>query len=276
MRLVAIVVSVLVLAVTGSAHGATQAACDAATATPLVQEPDRNPRIVAEVHCGAFLGPGSEAMVVVAATQGGCVRFSGWQVFARVNGGWQAAGTFNPTGDLRVEGTTVVERRAINRRGDWFACSPTGGVQERAWGFDGSAHLPGAWTQAEPAQPKGEVYFAPRDRTMSVGVQFHAALLPVLCQMVDGRRSFVSCEHLRAPFSTVRLTASGRVRICRGERCLTPGNPGVDDLEPPLRRDQSVAIGRFRCRAERANMRCVVIETGKGFVIGRRGPRAIR
>jgi hypothetical protein len=59
-------------------------------------------------------------------------------------------------------------------------------------------------------------------------------------------------------------------------RCVPIGNPGIDDLEPPLKRDQSVAIGRFRCRAERTKMRCVVIETGKGFVLDRRGPRAVK
>ena len=244
----------MVLALAGSAHGATQG-CDAATATPLVQDPDANPRVVSEVHCGAFLGPGSDAMVVVAATQGGCVRFSGWQAFARAGNGWQSVGTFNPTGDLRVQGTTIVERRTVIRRGDWFACSPTGGVQERAWGFNGSALAPGAWTQAEPAQPKGEVYFAPRDRTEYVGVAFYAARLPILCLMLDGKLSYVSCEYRRAPFSTVRMSATGRLRICRGERCIV-GDPGIDDLEPPLGRDRSVAIGRFGSGAVRSAPRC--------------------
>jgi len=276
MRIVVVVI-VLVLAVAGSAQGATQG-CDAATATPLVQEPDTNPRVVWAVHCGAFLGTGSDAMVVVISSQGGCDNIMGWQVFTRVDGGWQSAGTFNSTGDLRVDGTTIVERRTVHRRGDWYFCGgPTGGEQERSWAWNGTALTAGAWTQTVPARPKGEVFFAPRDRTKYVGVQFYGARVPVLCSMLDGQRlSSVSCEYLRAPFATVKLTASGRPRICRGQRCITPGNPGIDDLEPPLKTNRSVAIGRFRCRAERTQMRCVVIETGKGFVLGRNGPRAIR
>jgi hypothetical protein len=276
LRIVVVLVSVLVLAVSGSAHGVTQG-CDAATATPLVQEPDTNPRVVDTVYCGAFLGPGSEAMVVVIASQGGCEGVMGWRLFTQASG-WQSVGELNSAPHVRVDGTTVIERREVHRRGDWYFCGgPTGGEQERNWTWNGTALAPGTWTQTVPARPKGEVYFAPRDRTKYVGVLFYGARVPVVCSMLDGQRlSYVSCEYLRAPFAKVKLTASGRPRICRGQRCITPGNPGIDDLEPPLKTNRSVAIGRFRCRAERTRMRCVVIDTGKGFVLGRTGPRAVR
>ncbi len=277
MRVVVVVVSMLVLALAQSAHGATQG-CDAATATPLVQEPGTNPRVVWAVHCGAFLGPGSEAMIAVMASQGGCHNVMGWRAFARAGGAWQAVGGLNPASDVRVEGTILIEWRQIHRRGDWFGCGgPTGGEQERAWAWNGTALAPGAWTQTVPARPKGEVYFAPRDPSSPAGVTFYAARLRVLCFMADGRPALVSCQYLREPFSRVRMSASGRLHKCVGSRrCAPIGNPGIDDLEPPLKRDRSVAIGRFRCRAERTAMRCVVIETGKGFVLGRNGPRAIR
>jgi hypothetical protein len=277
MRIVVVVVLLMVLAVTGSAHGATQG-CDAATATPLVQELDTNPRVVWAVHCGAFLGPGSEAMIVVISSQGGCHSVMGWRAFARAGGGWQAVGGFNAASDVRVEATTVVEWRQIHRRGDWLFCGgPTGGEQERSWTWNGAALAPGAWAQTVPAQPKGEVYFAPRDRTKYVGVMFYAARLPVLCLMLDGTLSYVSCQYRREPFSRVKMSPSGRLRTCEGSRrCAPLGDPGIDDLAPPLKRNRSVAIGRFRCRAEPTKMRCVVIETGKGFVLDRRGPRAVR
>jgi hypothetical protein len=275
MRIVVVVVSVLVLAVAGSAHGATQG-CDVASATPLVQEPDTNPRVVRAVHCGAFLGPGSEAMIaVMMASQDACHNVMGWRVFARVDGGWQSTGTLHPAGDLRVEGTTIIERRVIHRRADWFCSGATGGEQERSWAWNGTALAAGAWTQTVPARPKGEVARLPRGS----GISFFVARQPILCVMVDDEFVFAHCEWRRDPLlSTVRLSASGRLRTCKVSRSYgcNIGNPGEDDFTSTLRTGQSVIVGRFRCRAQRVGMRCTVIRSGKGFVLDRRGPRAIR
>jgi hypothetical protein len=276
MRIVGLVVSVLVLAVAGSAHGATQG-CDAATATPLVQEPETNPRAVSAVYCGAFLGEGSDAMVVVISSQGGCNSIMGWRVFARANGVWQAVGGFNPTGDLSVNGTTIVERRNVHRARDWFGCNGyTGGTQERSWSWDGAALTAGAWTQTVPARPKGEVARLPRGS----GISFYVARLPIICAMLDDDDFVLAhCEWRRLPvLSTVRMSASGRLRTCKvsPRNGCNIGDPGEGDITRTLRAGESVIVGRFRCRAQRRSMRCVVISSGRGFVIGRDGPRAVR
>jgi hypothetical protein len=120
LRIVVVLVSVLVLGVAGSAHGATQG-CDAASATPLIRatDPDTNRRVVEAVHCGAFLGPASDAMLVVIASQGGCEGIGGWQVFKLVDGSWQ------PSADGR-HGWSVIRHREGLRSGRHHASAGLG------------------------------------------------------------------------------------------------------------------------------------------------------
>jgi hypothetical protein len=215
-------------------------------------------------------------MAVASASQGGCDGIMGWRLFTRTDGMWQSVEGLRAAPHLRVDGTRIVERREVHRRGDWSYCGgATGGEQERVWAWDGTALVASAWTQTVPARPKGEVARFPR----GTGVSFFA-LRRFQCSMHDRRGLvFAECSYRRPPIKFGRVDAAGRLRTCDD---IGPyygceiGDPGEGDIPYTLRANQSVIVGRFRCRAGRTSMRCTVVKTGRGFVLDRRGPRAVR
>jgi hypothetical protein len=279
-------VAVVAVLIAASAPAQAQPPCDKATATPLVQptDPNINGRLVEAVHCGAFLGPGSEAMLVVVAPQGGCAVIGAWQLFVLVDGVWQpsADGYHEDAHDgLTVDGVTITEARDIRRRHEWVGCGgATGGRQQRSWTWDGSAGLAaGAWTEVVPARPKGEVAHVPRPRRGTARFSFRHLRGGLFCGISDGRRSGASCQHPAPnPNSTAQLRSSGQVRTCtapHGQQACVAGNPGVIDFPYRLHAGESVVVGRFRCRGLRTAVRCTITRTGKGFEIGRNGARRI-
>ena len=76
----------------------------------------------------------------------------------------------------------------------------------------------------------------------------------------------VYCQSERVPES-VTMGIKGRLRICRGQRCL--GNAPADSTVT-LGFGKSRAVGPFRCTSLRQGVRCVVTATSRGFVIDRR------
>ena len=85
----------------------------------------------------------------------------------------------------------------------------------------------------------------------------------IVCELSDDSRSVGAyCQSYEPPHSA-RLTAGGRVTICRGMRCI--GDPG--DAVPPtmLGYGKQPPVGRFRCRSEQVGVTCTVSRTGKGF-----------
>lgn len=127
-------------------------ACSAATARQLVAQNGLNafllPDPVAQVLCGPFAGPGSEAMVVAIGPAPTCWPVQRWAVFAFTGGSWQLVldrgeFVFPPLvavgGDIRV--TTPVFRVGDPR------CVPSGGKRARTWHWDGTRLVAGPWTQ---------------------------------------------------------------------------------------------------------------------------------
>jgi hypothetical protein len=93
------------------------------------------------------------------------------------------------------------------------------------------------------------------------------------CELDDRRAGVpneVYCQSLKAPHS-VRMGLDGRLKICRGEQCL--GNPG--EHTPTLAYGRQVTVGRFRCFSLRAGVKCLVIRSGKGFLIDKAGVRRV-
>ena len=84
------------------------------------------------------------------------------------------------------------------------------------------------------------------------------------CKMADGdaRGSYVHCQSKRLPHS-VRMTPTGRLRVCRGVSCL--GDPPVNARVLGYR--QRITVGRFQCVSRHAGVKCAVISSGKGFLI---------
>lgn len=71
--------------------------------------------------------------------------------------------------------------------------------------------------------------------------------------------------------SSVRMGASGNLHVCRGEQCL--GNGGA---AATLGYGHTLKLGPFRCSARRGAVRCVVIETGRGFVMSQLRVKRLR
>jgi hypothetical protein len=82
--------------------------------------------------------------------------------------------------------------------------------------------------------------------------------------MADGkaRGSYVHCQSKRLPH-TVRMNPTGRLRLCRGVRCL--GDPATNARV--LGYTQRITVGRFQCASQHAGIKCTVIRSGKGFLI---------
>lgn len=98
------------------------------------------------------------------------------------------------------------------------------------------------------------------------------------CAIYDGYAGDTEaiCElesaHTQAKAS---VQANGSVLLCRthsltSSRCEL-GNAGVNS--PTYRPGKTVRVGRFACAVRAAGVRCVVVATGKGFLLG---PRRLR
>jgi hypothetical protein len=79
-------------------------------------------------------------------------------------------------------------------------------------------------------------------------------------------RNGVACQSVKKPHG-VGMNVDGRLRICRGERCL--GNIGENT--PTLAYGKQITIGRFRCFSLKAGAKCIVISSGRGFLINAAG-----
>ena len=70
---------------------------------------------------------------------------------------------------------------------------------------------------------------------------------------------------------SVDLSASGKVGICRGLRCI--GN--APEHTPTIGAGKSVTLGPFECTSLRTGVRCVVTRLGHGFVLGLHGAERV-
>ena len=243
------------------AAGPTGAApCSKATATQLVNQYQLNSFLlqqpVAQLLCGPFAGPGSEAMAVGIAAPT-CWPIQGWAVFSVVNGSWQLV--LNPGQDflfpLVAVGSGIREIVPVSRATD-PRCIPSGGAKARLWHWNGSSLVAGAWK---------------RIRTQA---EFYSPSRNLGCEMDDYRGdipSEVYCQSFRSPHS-VRLHLNGALKQCSGQRCL--GNAG--EHTPKLAYGRQITLGRFRCLSRRVGVECVVISSGKGFLIDSRRTSRIR
>jgi hypothetical protein len=86
----------------------------------------------------------------------------------------------------------------------------------------------------------------------------------ISCEMADedARGSFVHCQSKKLPHS-VRMTRTGRLKLCRGVHCL--GDPATNTRV--LGYTERITVGRFQCISQHAGVTCTVIRPGKGFLI---------
>jgi hypothetical protein len=111
----------------------------------------------------------------------------------------------------------------------------------------------GAAAAAQPAKSGGvqHFFFAP-GTTTSCGMALDVPKLgtAAYCQTYPHSES-------------VLLRPSGKLSICHGITCI--GNP--PDQVPTLVYGSWLTLGPFRCDSTRGGIRCVVVKTGKGFLI---------
>jgi hypothetical protein len=257
--LAAAAVSLITLVASGPASSVSTAAppCSKTTAAQLVNQYHLNnfllPQPVGQLLCGQFAGPGSQAMAVgiAAAT---CWPVQGWALFSVVNGTWQLV--INPDFvflfPLVAVGSDIREITPVARPSD-PRCIPSGGAKARLWHWNGSTLVASPW------------------KKIRTEADFYSPSRNLACEMDDYRGdlpSQVYCQSWKVPHN-VRLHPNGSLRKCAGQRCL--GNPG--EHTPKLAYGKSVAVGRFRCTSRRVGVECVVISSGKGFLIDSKGSR---
>ncbi len=227
-------------------------------ATPLHLADTTLPDPIAGVLCGAFTGPGSEAMVATFAN-GTCWPTSGWAVFRFMGGAWHIIPNGYRGGfvALAAVGSDIRETVPVWRKGDG-PCNPTSGTKARIWHWDGTRLVAGLWKQVTKGEPERRGFYSPSHN--------------IACGMYDDR-SFrsVDCQSF-IPLQKVKMDPSGRLTICRDRgtrnRCNI-GNPG--EGTPTLRYGREIIVGRFRCQSLRSAVRCTVIRSGNGFLINNSG-----
>jgi hypothetical protein len=136
---------------------AVSSRCSRATAGQLVEKHRLNhfllPDPVAQLLCGPFTGPGSDAMAVTIYAPT-CWPIQNWGVFRFAQGVWklvldQPAYLVPP---LVAVGSDIRETTAIHRPGD-SRCLPSGGTHARMWRWNGKRLVAGPWKQVTPLPP---------------------------------------------------------------------------------------------------------------------------
>jgi hypothetical protein len=251
--------------------GASRAAadCSVAAATQLVEQHQLNsfllPNPVRQVLCGSFTGPGSEAMAVTIGAPT-CWPIQRWAVFRFTGSSWELVldqSTFlNPP--LVAVGSDIQETAPLHRSGD-ARCLPSGGTRARLWHWDGNRLVAGPWRQVTPGEPQ------PRKP-----VVFRSPSGNIRCALwAKDDKPVADCWSVTTPKS-VRMDAAGRLRICRGARCIGADCGCIEGFDyPRLAYGRSITLAPFRCASLRTGIRCTVIRTGKGFLIDRAAIRRL-
>jgi hypothetical protein len=227
---------------TAAAADCSKAAVRDAAAQAGVANPDFPDEVLGGV-CGAFLGPGSEAMGVVLRAQQ-CAPNRIWTVLSFTDGAWRhVPGPWDrgPRIDgLRKVGDDIREEQPVFRAAD-NGCRPTGGSRARLWHWDGTRLKPGRFRRAQRPDPR------PR--------AFKAFAGAVACAMRDDHHGHrVTCA---APRIGVRLDRVGGVERCH---CARP------HAERTLRAFHGVRTGQFSCYATAARLSCLA-GNGRGFAL---------
>lgn len=243
---------------TGASAPCTKAEADrvvtdlAAAGTELRGDISDHP--VAQILCAAFLGPGSQAMVVsfVLAI---CYGTSGWAVFRLADGSWrlvQHSGAEGVGVRLAAVGTDIRETEPILSTDD-MSCTADHGVQSRVWHWNGKKLEPGPW------------------ETTTDKAAFSSPSGNIECEMTDdGTSGSVACRSA-VPQNAVQMDLNGQLTICRGSQEAGSCWSGDETTHPVLGYGKRITAGRFRCDSEETGVICVVTRTGKGFTINREG-----
>jgi len=216
---------------------------------------------VYKVLCGAFTGAGSQTMVALISGPDN-VGMLYWAVFSWSGSEWQFLMKQRQAAVLTAAGSDIRETVSIYRPDD-PRCCPSGGTKARIWHWNGSRFVAATWKQVtkgktEPRKPA--VFRSPSGN--------------IRCSMFDWGGSDspgVNCRSIKSPLR-VTMDSGGRLKICRGIRCIDTGCGCVEGFDwPRLGYGQKITFEPFRCLSLPTGVRCTVIQSGKGFLINRDG-----
>jgi hypothetical protein len=212
---------------------------------------------VGKVLCGSFTGPGSQTMVVSLWGPGntGFIEFA---VFRWTGDEWQFLMKESAANSITAAGSDIRQTLPIYRASD-SRCCPTGGTKTRIWHWDGTRFVASAWKQVTPGKVITRSFYTPSKN--------------INCSLGDSSDYLgVSCAS-RNPPRSAKMDANGRLKICQGRRCLGCGC--APEGIPTLGYGKQVIAGRYRCLSQPSGVTCVVISSGKGFVISSAGVRRV-
>jgi len=261
--------------------------CSKAEARRLVErlrlgnagDPDvTNP--VAQALCGAFVGPGSQAMVASLAIPS-CGRTAGWVVFQRAGGAWRLVLQRNNGAELDAVGTGIRETQFVLRPGDAH-CFPTGGTRSRTWRWNGTRFTVTRWRQTTPPEADPTPTFVPGFfKTPSGNIVCYHSPGPkdmprasVACGIKSGLKPAPprgKCEEGGYADDRVTLLATGRVEVpsCAGD----PGALTGETVARVLAYGQTRSGGGIRCTSAATGLTCRNT-SGHGFFLSRERWRA--
>ena len=237
---------------------------------------------VAQVLCGAFAGPGSQAMVASLAIPS-CGRTAGWVVFRRSGATWQLVMERNNGADLDAVGPGIRETQFVLRPTDAH-CFPTGGTRSRTWRWNGARFVSNDWKYSKPATatppPAGASalgFFKSPSGNILCGYSQSSTRTNLGCVVQSGLKPQPAARRPGcSPPITVALRATGRAFVT-DETCSgadAPETPYVGSgIAKVLPYGTSWSGGGLRCTSESVGLTCRN-RSGHGFFLSRERWRA--
>jgi hypothetical protein len=253
----------------GAVGCTTAAASQAATTAGFGVDPISKRTPINSVICGPFFGAGSEGMAATVAVPTGCGFSIGWGVFRAVGGSWQLV--MKQDNGVRLEsvplpdgGADIRTTQGYPQRGEIPDCSSgPSRLRSQVWHWNGTSFAAGPYAVtrlwANFDAPNG---LASRcslgDNTGWGNVRY----AQVVCQSATFKPRLLQ---------KVTLKGSGALSVCRTHK-ITACNLfcGCEEHVPTLNYGQHIDVGRFRCEVLRSGVRCTIVQTGKGFLLGSR------
>ena len=242
------------------------------------------PNPVYAVLCGAFAGPGSQAMAVSLATGGTSVPFGGWAVLRRDGSTWQLVMQQRNGARITAAGSGIRETVGISRPGD-SRCCPTGGERSRVWRWNGTRFVASAWTQSKPATqkapstvPSGSYVKTPSGNIVCAFWTGGNMQPSVGCRIKTGLRSPPTSRRPEcSPSFGISLKATGRAQpdrsICPGEDEGDAGVLAYESVAQVLPYGTTRSSGGIRCTSRSTGLTCRNT-SGHGFFLSRERWRA--
>lgn len=224
---------------------------------------------ISSVICGPFFGAGSEGMAATVAVPTGCGFSIGWGVFRLAGGTWQLE-TKQDNGVLKLEpvplpdgGADIRTTQGYPQRGEEPTCSfGPSRLRSQVWHWNGTSLVAGPYAvtllRAFFKSPRGLASSCSIGDNTGIGLRY----AEVVCQSAAFRPRV---------FQKVTLKGNGALSVCRTHK-TTACNLfcSCEEHVPIFDYGRRIDVGRFRCEVLRSGVRCTIVQTGKGFLLGRR------